>query len=755
MRPAHARRVIPCILSLATLSGFAAGQTTWFVDAAATPPGNGSAATPYTSIQFAIAQPTTVAGDTVQVLTGVYMETIDFLGKDLLLVGNGGPGGVAQIDAGGAGSAVSFVSGETSAATMTGFLIRGGTGTVAGAIRRGGGVYVNGANPTMVACNIAFNIADEGGGVYVTAGGLTLSSVVVRDNFGASTIPALDGRGGGICLDAGSTLTTMNCAFTDNDANRGAGIDATSATLMLTQTNFIDNRAVASIGTGFGGGVYAQTCNTTINGSVVMGNLAEGHGAGGGGLFIAGGTLTLMNATLEANAAGEFSCSGFFAGRGGGLNATGTVSVSDTTFIGNFGAQEGGNVHGEGQYTDCKFLTGCSQFGGGVFASGTMTLTDCLLEDNQALSGGTEDFGGGAYGLFGTLTLDRCTLRDNTAFGDGGGALGATLTSCLLIGNRAIAPDIGLDALGGGAHLSTLTDCALDGNSALGEMSIGTLPGSGGGVYMSTATGCTFFDNIADIGAAAAQSTLDRITATRNSAMMFGDGVDQSNVSNSILWANGDETGTGGSVIWSDVDGGAAGTGNINADPLFWCPDFDDFYLMATSPCRDTADPAQMDPDGTQLDMGAFPYDATHEITPTFYCRGKTNSLGCIPFLTSQGTPSPTITGPFKIMANDVLPAEAGMLIYGTKRSKIGYHGGTLCVKIPFVRGKLVPSKTVGLPPCSGRLSFNFNQRIRSGLDPSLTVGRSITAQFRQRDPADPLGFGDSLSNGMRFVICP
>ncbi len=139
----------------------------------------------------------------------------------------------------------------------------------------------------------------------------------------------------------------------------------------------------------------------------------------------------------------------------------------------------------------------------------------------------------------------------------------------------------------------------------------------------------------------------------------------------------------------------------------------------------------------------------------TFYCTGKTSSVGCVPFLTTTGFPSATATTPFQIVANDVVPNESGFIIYAFKKANLNFHGGKLCVKSPFVR---TPAKTPKNPGggCSGWvLRRNFNATIQSGLDPSLTAGRVVTAQWRQRDPADPAGFGDALTDGLRFTILP
>ncbi|MCF7792912.1 MAG: right-handed parallel beta-helix repeat-containing protein [Candidatus Cloacimonetes bacterium] len=63
-------------------------------------------------------------------------------------------------------------------------------------------------------------------------------------------------------------------------------------------------------------------------------------------------------------------------------------------------------------------------------------------------------------------------------------------------------------------------------------------------------------------------------------------------------------------VTYSDISGGFAGTGNIDADPLFVDPVNDDYYLAWSSseksPCIDSGDPSIFDPDGTPSDIGAF-----------------------------------------------------------------------------------------------------------------------------------------------------
>ncbi len=193
--------------------------------------------------------------------------------------------------------------------------------------------------------------------------------------------------------------------------------------------------------------------------------------------------------------------------------------------------------------------------------------------------------------------------------------------------------------------------------------------------------------------------------------------------------------------------------GNIGGFPMFVDPAAGDYRLLPGSPCIDAGNPAlALDPDGTRADMGAFPFD---QGGPTTYCSGKPSSLGCVPFLATAGSPSASGTGSFLVEAHDVLPDQAGVLVYGFAPGSLPFHGGTLCVKAPLRRLGATAADASGPPPCAGILRRNFNQVVQNGSDPLLTAGQVVYAQWRQRDPLDPAGFGDSLSNGVTFSIGP
>ncbi len=144
-----------------------------------------------------------------------------------------------------------------------------------------------------------------------------------------------------------------------------------------------------------------------------------------------------------------------------------------------------------------------------------------------------------------------------------------------------------------------------------------------------------------------------------------------------------------------------------------------------------------------------------HRTMPRTYGAGKPSSLDCTPFLEVVGRARVAGDGAFHVLARDALPAEPGFLLYGGAALDRPFHGGTLCVKPPLTRWAAGPAAASGPLPCSGELSLEFNARLRSGADPALTAGCTVHAQWIQRDPADPAGFGDSLTDAVAFLVLP
>ena len=200
--------------------------------------------------------------------------------------------------------------------------------------------------------------------------------------------------------------------------------------------------------------------------------------------------------------------------------------------------------------------------GGGAFysdLSSSPSFFRCLIEENHSAS-----HGGGLYGD-GTMRCEDCIIRGNHSSDAGGG---------VFLGVNTIA---------------TFSRCGIEGNIATTW---------GGGIANSLD----------------ANVLVDHCTIVVNAAASGGGYGVYSNLPptliNSVVWGN---TGSGGqawgTITYSDIQGGYAGTGNINTNPMFVDTANGDFHLQANSPCIDTGDPnSPLDPDSTRADMGAFPY---------------------------------------------------------------------------------------------------------------------------------------------------
>ncbi len=166
--------------------------------------------------------------------------------------------------------------------------------------------------------------------------------------------------------------------------------------------------------------------------------------------------------------------------------------------------------------------------------------------------------------------------------------------------------------------------------------------GYGGGLAIINGSNVTFsynlvINNYADLGGAIFidnQSTINIFNATiyNNKSIISSGGIvakahSQLNMNTSILGSNEGNitdqiallTGSSATVVYSDVENGYSGIGNINQDPEFVSPSAGpgpsynifgtDWHLQASSPCIDQGDPSlSYDDDNTIRDMGLLYY---------------------------------------------------------------------------------------------------------------------------------------------------
>ena len=262
-------------------------------------------------------------GDQIIVSPGLYLENIDFLGKDLTLISSAGPSetiidGSMATQGPEMRSTVLFNSGETALATLDGFTIQGGSGTpvtdAIGTFLRGGGIHISIASPTITNCRIVDNSSDFGSGLY--AGGtlsLQLHGIEFLSNSGleGSAAYLLDcgnvsidqcqfvgnqslTAGGAISSNTCSSVNISNCQLSGNSALIGGAIYSRQCVV-----DFANNEVLSNEATLLGGGITLYQSTSTITNSRFDGNSAN-HG---GGIGLDGGNLVVSSSVFSRNSA--------------------------------------------------------------------------------------------------------------------------------------------------------------------------------------------------------------------------------------------------------------------------------------------------------------------------------------------------------------------------------------------------------------------------------------------------------------------
>lgn len=157
---------------------------------------------------------------------------------------------------------------------------------------------------------------------------------------------------------------------------------------------------------------------------------------------------------------------------------------------------------------------------------------------------------------------------------------------------------------------------------------------------------------------------------------------------------------------------------------------------------------------GAHMSLDAVIVDTLSSELAIVYCTSQTNSQGCLPSIHHQGVPSVSSGSPFVIGADSILNNRPGVLFYGFAANNLPFQGGFLCVKPPTKRTQVQSS--AGNPPptdCSGTFAFDFNAHAAAGVDPNLTGGTQVFAQYWSRDPQS--ASTTNLSNAVEFTLAP
>jgi predicted outer membrane repeat protein len=454
----------------------------------------------------------------------------------------------------------------------------------------GGGIHCSSSNPNLINVSITDNSAYFGGGIHLSYSNLSLENVVISGNFAES--------GGGIYCDGNvdDNLTFANVTITDNSAvESGGGI-------YIDYPNIeFDNY---------------DRCNIYLNSAPVGNDLySSSH------QYVVVDTFTVLNPTeFQAYPIGNYS---FYIQEGmvpqteddlfvspDGNNANSGLTADDPlktthyafnkTLANILNPQTIHLLNGKyspstnGDYfpiciPDYVSLSGESEIGTTLDAEGLCEVMRIWYNEgssisNLTLTGGAATYGGGGiYCVSSSPSLENITITGNSAAeGNGGGGISlgtnsnANLVNVTITNNHA--------EYGGGmyCHASSpnLVNVTIAGN---------TVDWQNGGIYC-----------------------LERSHPTLENCILWNDswpevyfhpsaGPDTITISYSDIKGgeSGINTNNNGTVYWEE--------GNINEDPYFVYPDYNDHRLLWDSPCIDAG--FGTDPDGTIADMGASYYD--------------------------------------------------------------------------------------------------------------------------------------------------
>ena len=312
-----------------------------------------------------------------------------------------------------------------------------------------------------------------------------------------------------------------------------------------------------------GGGMHNFRSSPTLSNCAFSGNSADSPG---GGLYNSNASSPVVtNCAFVGNQARD----------GGGIfNYLSSPLLSSCTFLDNLALREGGGIYNLGSYStliDCTFSGNSAYSGGGIanVHESSPMLIDCVFVGNSA-----DQDGGGMYNFTVSPTLTNVVFSGNSAYSGGGmsnDVSSPALTNCTFSSNSALEYGGGMENAASSAP--TLMNVIFSGNSANDGGAISN------DVSSPTMANCTFSGNSADWGGG-----------------MYNNDASMPVLTNCILWGDSlqkiySSDGTSAPVVtYSDVQGGYAGEGNIDADPLFMDPDNGDYHLQLDSPCIDAGD---------------------------------------------------------------------------------------------------------------------------------------------------------------------
>jgi hypothetical protein len=322
-----------------------------------------------------------------------------------------------------------------------------------------------------------------------------------------------------------------------------------------------------------GGGIFCEAANPTIRRNYIVNNFVyyewQYGGAFGAGVFCLNSHANVLENYISSNREYDNVWSyggGLFCGENSG-------AIILNNHISNNGVSYGGGIYiiSANPVLINNIISGnTSSGGGGIFCSGSSSP---IIKGNSII-GNHAWRGGGIFSYDSEIRIDGNYICQNISR-QGGGILCESASSLqiannIIVNNQLIFPDSVLEyGYGAGIYCCWSAEIIVVNNVIVGnEIDRRVYIGFGGGIYCEgnptvTINNTILRDNTADDG-----------------PEIYGEPI----------------------VIFSDIQGGWEGEGNIDVDPLFRNPENGDFHLMSTacgdphdSPCIDAGHPDILD----------------------------------------------------------------------------------------------------------------------------------------------------------------
>ena len=274
------------------------------------------------------------------------------------------------------------------------------------------------------------------------------------------------------------------------------------------------------------------------------------------------GAGSLRDAVAQANTTAGADTITFAAGLGPVTLTTAGLSLTDTSGATTVSGPSGGTqivqrstaggmpdfrilnigTGTTGNLNNLTITNGNNNGGGGIFNTGTLTVTNSTVSGNTANVNG---YGGGIDNLGGTLTITNSIVSGNTAKGDGGGIYTTsgtlTVTNSTVSGNTSSFRGGGIISYNGTA---TLTNVTITGNRSNDNGSV-----TGGGLSNLGGTTITLNNTLVAgnfRGTGTTRDDMNGAVAGTSANNLIGDGTNLTGITNGT---GGNQIGTGATPI--------------------------------------------------------------------------------------------------------------------------------------------------------------------------------------------------------------